>query len=142
MPGVVTDTQYEADGQTAFIAYQNGVTTAFAYDPDRRWLDEIETGNSGGLLQRLTYTRDAARPHHGRRFLPRRRGLDLRLRHPRPADHGDQLSPGTLTQSFTYALNGNMLSNSALGAYTYPAATAARPHAVLTAGPANLQLRR
>ena len=79
------------------------------------------------------------RPHHRRRFLAPRRGLDLRLRHARPAGHRRPTSArGTLTQNFTYALNGNMLSNSALGAYTYPAdPDDPRPHAALAAGPRN-----
>ncbi len=39
------------------------------------------------------------------------------------------LDDATLTQSFTYDEAGNMTYNSALGSYSYPAATAPRPHA-------------
>ncbi len=55
----------------------------------------------------------------------------------------DNADDNALDQSFTYALNGNMLSlrqaqgrlNSALGSTTYPASpTDPRPHAQLTAG--------
>ena len=40
----------------------------------------------------------------------------------------------TLDQSFTYALNGNMLTNSKLGSYSYGPPTLPRPHAPLVAG--------
>ncbi len=39
------------------------------------------------------------------------------------------LDDATLTQSFTYDEAGNTTYNSALGTYSYPAATAPRPHA-------------
>jgi hypothetical protein len=55
---MVRSTAYEADGQTAEIAYPNGVTTSFLHDPHRRWLDRITTtGPNGGILQRLIYDR-------------------------------------------------------------------------------------
>jgi len=38
------------------------------------------------------------------------------------------------SRSYTYAMNGNMTSNSVLGTLTYPAATALRPHTPLTIG--------
>ena len=40
-----------------------------------------------------------------------------------------------LDQSFTYALNGNILSNSKLGSYSYGPPTLPRPDAPLIAGP-------
>lgn len=60
VPGVVASTTYEADGQTASIRYPNGVTTTFAYDPRRRWLDRVEHRSAAETLMRLDYTRDQA----------------------------------------------------------------------------------
>ena len=135
-PGVVTGTLYEADGQTAFLAYQNGVSTAFTYDPYRAGWTRSRPATAAACCS----TRDAI----GRIAAvdSSRAGEDWTYTY----DTLDRLitatntSPGTLTQSFTYALNGNMLSNSALGAYTYPAATAAACAAHRR--PARLQLRQ
>nr|MCC5641177.1 RHS repeat-associated core domain-containing protein [Nostoc sp. CHAB 5844] len=41
----------------------------------------------------------------------------------------------SLSQNFSYDISGRMLSNSRVGAYSYPASGAARPHAVTQAGP-------
>jgi YD repeat-containing protein len=60
VPGIVTSTAYAADGQTLVVAYPNGVTTTFAYDPERRWVESILTENAGGTLQQLDYLHDVA----------------------------------------------------------------------------------
>ena len=87
------------------------------------------------MLARLIYTRDG-------------KGRVTGITSNRPADSwvygydgfdqllsADNADPaGLLDQSFSYALNGNMRSNSKLGTYAYPAALADRPHAPTRAG--------
>jgi uncharacterized protein RhaS with RHS repeats len=48
----------------------------------------------------------------------------------------DNIGDATLDQTFVYdqSGNGNLTSQTGLGAYTYPLATVARPHAPLSAG--------
>ncbi len=48
----------------------------------------------------------------------------------------DRADVAGIEKTFTYDAsgNGNMLSQTGIGAYAYPAATAARPHGVLLAG--------
>ena len=61
VPGIITAQTYETDGQTKFIQYANGTTTAFTYSPTRRWVTGILTKDiSGKVLSNALYTRDAA----------------------------------------------------------------------------------
>jgi len=48
----------------------------------------------------------------------------------------DNLGDNTMDQTFTWSISGNMTSNSVLGTYSYPAPTAARPHAPTSVGSA------
>jgi YD repeat-containing protein len=85
--------------------------------------DLSSTGASDDLASARGPARDSRRqPRPDRpRLGPRVDAADRLL----GADNTD----GALGQSFTYDAAGNMLSNSLLGAYAYPAPTAARPHA-------------
>jgi hypothetical protein len=140
VPGLVTDTQYEADGQTSSISYANGVSTAFAYSPERRWLNVIETrgpvdaSGSGPLLQSLAYSRDDLGRISGVASNRARESWSYGYDTLDQLILADNLTDNALDQSFTYAANGNMLSNSVLGSFTYPPFNAPRPHAALTAG--------
>lgn len=131
IPGHITGIDYEADNQTRKIAYANGVVTEFFYSPQRRWLTRITTTlpNGAKLLDNV-YTRDLA----GR--ISRIDGLT-------PADSwvytynsldwllsADNLGDRSLSETYTYASNGNLLTRSRLtGAFTYPSGSAARAHA-------------
>ena len=131
VPGYVTDTLYEPDGQTRSIAYANGVTTSFTYSPQRRWLTGFETKQANGtVLLKGSYARDNA-------------GRILSIDGPGLADdwvytydHLDQLltadnaGDNALDETFVYSTTGNLISRTRLGqAFTYPAATDPRPHA-------------
>lgn len=61
VPGYVTSTQYEADGQTKSITYANGVTTDFEYSSTRRSLTRVATTlpNTNKLIDYI-HTRDDA----------------------------------------------------------------------------------
>ena len=130
LPGLIDDIVYNAAGQALAVDYTNGVRSAFWYHPSRGWVSRIDhLGPTGGVLQRLIYTRDG-------------KGRITAVTSNRPADSwvysyddfdqllsADNAGPaGLLDQSFSYALNGNLLSNSKLGTYAYPVA-ARRPAA-------------
>jgi RHS repeat-associated protein len=55
----VKQISYDEFGQRVYIKYGNDIETRYTYDPYRRWLDNIHTGNSlGGTLQNMHYTFD------------------------------------------------------------------------------------
>lgn len=131
IPGYIKRIDYEADGQTKEIAYQNGTVTMFSYHPSRRWLTKVETvkrvGDVDTNLFRNTYSRDKTGRITKRATEP---GADLTYTY----DEYGQLiaetgASSTDSETFTYAANGNMTSRSRVGSYAYPSATAARPHA-------------
>jgi YD repeat-containing protein len=134
VPGIVTATSFEADGQTSSITYANGVTTSFLYDPGRRWLDQVETGNSAGTLLLLDYLRD----YLGRISSVTSNRVNQNWTYTYDdldrLTFADNLNDNLRDQTFGFDAAGNMVSNSALGTYTYPTPGTARPHAQLTAG--------
>ncbi|WP_275789083.1 RHS repeat-associated core domain-containing protein [Pararhizobium gei] len=134
---------YEADGQTASIAYSNGYETLFTYDPQRRWLTKIVTqkdpGNGDPIseLLRSAYVRDRT----GRILSINGLGTpndwvytyDGFGRIASAVNAGDPA--GVYSETFTYAANDNLLSRSRLtGSFVYPAASAAHPHAPVSLG--------
>ncbi|MCX7747822.1 MAG: hypothetical protein N2645_13180 [Clostridia bacterium] len=51
--------RYDEFGQRVYIDYSNGTDTKYTYDPYRRWLHSIESGNSFGVkFQDTTYSFD------------------------------------------------------------------------------------
>jgi len=146
LAGAVNNVTYNPRGQVTAIDYANGVTTTNNYFDQRGWLSAINISgwNGAGVPapgnvaanDNITYTRDAA----GR--------ISRMARSTGPEDWSyaydeiDQLlsatnaKTGGSTQSFTYDKAGNMLSNSLVGAYTYPGQYwgSKRPHAVSVAG--------
>jgi RHS repeat-associated protein len=55
----VKQISYDEFGQRVYIKYGNDIETRYTYDPCRRWLENINTGNSlGGTLQNMHYTFD------------------------------------------------------------------------------------
>jgi RHS repeat-associated protein len=130
IPDLVTATTYNARGQVKTITFQNGVTTTYTYNDARGWLMGLVTARGGTNLQSLTYTRDAtgkitaiASPNTGESWTYTYDDLDRLIA---AANAG---AP-QLSQSFTYSIDGNILSATNIGTYTYPAPGSARPHAV------------
>ncbi|MBD0417579.1 toxin TcdB middle/N-terminal domain-containing protein, partial [Oryzicola mucosus] len=131
IPGYCSGLSYEADGQTRSISYANGVKTTFAYSPTRRWLTQVTTakGTATPLLDN-SYTRDLtgrikeiAALSSGESW---KYTYDTAGRLTRAGNVGNN----SLDEDFVYAANDNLLSRSRVaGAYVYPSATAARPHA-------------
>jgi YD repeat-containing protein len=118
--GHIVSTSYNGRGQTTAIAYGNGVATSFTYDAARGWVTRIATASGAVTLSDLSYARAAT----GRvasitqsvsslasdSWIYAYNDLDRLL----VADNqGDDL----LDQSWSYDLAGNMLTNSAVGAY-------------------------
>ncbi|MGX5830928.1 RHS repeat-associated core domain-containing protein [Mesorhizobium sp. 43Arga] len=134
-PGFITSTIYEADGQTKEITYANGVKTSFTYSPTRRWVTRITTSKGATVLLDEQYARD----NLGR--ITGTTGLTAAGSWTYGYDNADRLTSSTnlgntsLSESFVYAANDNMLSRTRVaGTYVYPAASAARPHAPISVG--------
>lgn len=131
IPDLITETQYNAAGQVVHIAYDNGVETDNTFDAARGWLMAVDTFNTGGSLQSVTYTRDLAG-----RVLTRIVAGPTAENWTYTYDGLDRLlsaanaSDGSTSRTFTYDDAGNMLTNSGVGTYTYPAPGQQRPHAV------------
>ncbi|PDT00522.1 hypothetical protein CO666_29945, partial [Rhizobium chutanense] len=134
IPGLIDSTSYEADGQTKLITYINGVTTSFSYSPTRRWLDRVTTAKGTTVLMDNQYSRDKL----GR--IKTITGLTANdnwtytyddLSRLTGADNGGD---NTLDETYSYDSNHNLLSRTRVGTYTYPAATAVRPHAATQIG--------
>ena len=135
--GLVNDISYTARGQAASIGYFNGVTSTYGYDANRGWLNSLTHSSAGTTHLELTYTRNlagrisaitaAGRPAESYTYTYN--PLDELL----TADRADVVG---IEKTFTYEAsgNGNMLSQTGIGTYTYPAATAPRPHGVTSAG--------
>jgi RHS repeat-associated protein len=130
VPGLVTSILYDALGQVTSFVRTNGVATTYGYSPQRTWLLTLDTVKGGTIVQDLTWSRDGAGrilgvASHlaGESWTYAYDGLDRLLT-------ATNASTPALTQSFTYDSVGNMTFNSAIGAYSYPAAGTARPHGV------------
>ncbi|WP_237155615.1 RHS repeat-associated core domain-containing protein, partial [Oryzibacter oryziterrae] len=136
VPGLISSIAYEADGQTDTVAYANGVTTNFSYDPKRRWVASIITAKGTTTLRKVDYTRDDA----GRVLTQAVTGEPDSWSY--TYDALDRLTSASNTVStaanedrnYGYDDAGNMIAQSYVGRYVYPApsATATRPHAVTT----------
>lgn len=132
IPGYIKATTYEPDGQTASITYENDVTTTFTYSPTRRWLIRVDTkAEDGTNIVWTTFTRDKT----GRiTRQPTDPGNDVGYTYDAFGRLTSTSAGASQSRTYTYAMNGNMTSNSVLGTLTYPAATAVRPHTLLTIG--------
>jgi len=133
IPGYITSTSYEADGQTREITYANGVKTTFTYSPTRRWLTRVRTVNAASTpLMDNTYTRDLAGRITAISGLTPSEGWTYSYNALDWLMSADNAGTASLDETFSYSVSGNLLSRSR-GAYvfTYPAGTATRPHAPL-----------
>ncbi|MBK5571668.1 RHS repeat-associated core domain-containing protein, partial [Ensifer sp. SSB1] len=137
IPGYITATSYEADGQTKSISYANGVVTTFSYSPQRRWLDRVTTAKGGTVLMDNQYGRDltgkiktitAATANDNWVYDYDPRGRLTKAENP----------GGSLGETFTYADNGNLTFRTRIGNYVYPAGNGVRPHAPTTIGSATI----
>jgi RHS repeat-associated protein len=130
VPGLITATSYDARGNPTNVNRANRAVSVLGYSPPRGWLTSLTTTVGATTLQDLSYARDT----HGRinGVTSSQPGESWNYGY----DDMDRLLTATnttdslLTQSFTYDRTDNMTSNSAIGAYSYPAPGSPRPHAV------------
>ncbi|WP_217568752.1 RHS repeat-associated core domain-containing protein [Mesorhizobium sp. GbtcB19] len=133
--GFITSTLYEADGQTKEINYANGVKTAFTYSPTRRWVARVTTSRGATILLDDQYARDNLGRITGTTGLTASDSWTYGYDNADRLTSSDNLGDNTLDETFVYAANDNMTSRSRVaGTYTYPAATAPRPHAPTSVG--------
>ncbi|MGH6882909.1 MAG: hypothetical protein ACREFM_18450, partial [Hypericibacter sp.] len=130
IPGIVTAITYDAAGQVLTFQRTNGANTTYGYSTTRNWLTSVVTTAGATTIQNLVYARDAAgrisgvtSPLAGESWTYGYDDMDRLL-------SATNTTTPALTQSWTYDTVGNMLTNSAVGTYTYPAPGSARPHAV------------
>jgi RHS repeat-associated protein len=138
IPGYIIGASYEPDGQTRSITYANGVTTTFTYFP-RDWLSQVTTKTTATTYLSNQYTRD----HLGR--ITKITGLTSADSWSAYVydDLGQLLTAtnagnSSLSETYTYSPTRNLLSRTKMGAYVYPAGTAARPHAATAIGARSL----
>jgi RHS repeat-associated protein len=135
IPGVLSNIQYNAHGQSKVVTYANGVTSTFAYNDARGWLNGITHANGTGPLMAFSYTRAptgrinavASATNPSESWTYTYDDLDRLLA---AANTGTP----AYNQTFSYDIANNITYNSAVGSYTYPLAGSPRPHAPLTAG--------
>lgn len=116
---------YDPAGRLLTATFPNGVTERFTYNRSRETLLTAEVSNANSTLYQASYTYDAAtRVTAMRSTTHSLSNLDYQY------DALNRLTrvSGGQTQSLSYDTNGNILSNSLLGNYTY--GDAAHPHAV------------
>lgn len=149
IPNHIEAIEYGPDDQTKSITYVGpngtGATTEFTHSPTRRWLNNLTTRNAAGsIILSSTYTRDLAgritaidggaagdpSTAHDWTYVYNKHDRLL------SATNG---SVAALSESFTYQPNGNLVSRTRLaGSFTYPAASADRPHAPTKLGAATI----
>lgn len=118
----------DTDVQWGMLGRYSGVTATFTYNDARGWLTGVSVSDGFTTLLAITYSRDA-------------KGRILSIASSRPEDNWlysyddlDRLLSATntgntsLSQTFTYDSIGNMLTNSQVGTYVYPAPGSPRPH--------------
>ena len=123
---------YNAPGSVLVFTRTNGAVTTYGYHATRFWLMTIDTVAGGTTLQDMDYTRgvtgriNGVTSHlTGESWTYGYNDLDW-------LTSATNTTNGALTQTFTYDAVGNMLTNSAIGTYTYPTPGSPRPHAVIS----------
>lgn len=119
-----------AVGQTTREAFGNGVTTSSGYDPERGWVQTIQTG-SGAAIQNLKYTFNQLGSLWKREDL--RQGLAETFLYDALNRLTNAAIAGRTPKNYSYDRLGNLTSKSDVGGYTYGGAGRG-PHAVATAG--------
>jgi RHS repeat-associated protein len=147
--GLSQSTEYEANGTTRKIVYAKGTTTivdgaytTFEYSSTRDWLNRIITWTPDGATMLLyeSYARNPAgqittlnAANNSNDWTYTYDYLDRLVR----AESGN----ANLTEDFTYAANGNLLSRAKASgtlSFSYPSGTSIRPHAPTSVGGANV----
>ncbi|MFH1018127.1 MAG: FG-GAP-like repeat-containing protein [Pseudomonadota bacterium] len=136
IPGIVTSAQYDVVGRNTQLVYSDRYATTITrqYSPTRDWLYWISSANSIGTInQYLMYMyRPDARVQYVLSNLPTQK-WHLVYDDLSQVTQAQNLGNSAYTQSFTYGINGNMLTNSNFPGYAY-AYDSTQPHAVDSIG--------
>ncbi|KQU79355.1 hypothetical protein ASD00_36535 [Ensifer sp. Root31] len=134
IPGSITATSYEADGQTKSVSYANGVTTTFSYSPQRRWLTRATTAKGATVLMDNQYTRDLTGKIKTIKGVTANDNWTYGYDETGRLSSADNGGNNALDETYTYADNNNLTFRKRIGNYVYPAGNAVRPHAATTIG--------
>jgi len=132
IPGVVSAITYNAPGSVLVFTRTNNAVTTYGYHATRFWLMTIDTAAGGTTLQDIDYTRGATGRINGVTSHLTGESWTYGYNDLDWLTSATNTTNGALTQTFTYDSVGNMLTNSAIGTYTYPTPGSARPHAVIS----------
>ncbi|AHK47401.1 YD repeat containing protein (plasmid) [Ensifer adhaerens OV14] len=134
IPGYITATSYEADGQTKSISYANGVTTTFSYSPQRRWLTRVTTAKGATVRSDNQYTRDLTGKIKTIKGVTANDNWTYGYDEIGRLSSADNGGNNALDETYTYTDNNNLTFRKRIGNYVYPAGNAVRPHAATTIG--------
>ena len=132
----ITATRYDARGQAVGVEHGTGTRTVSTYDAARGWLVNRSTTMGAAQLQSLTYSRGptgrieaVTGASAAESWSYSYDTLDRLVR-------ADNQGGDPLDEAYAYDLAGNMVSNSRVGAYAYPAQGpgSVRPHAPVRIG--------
>jgi RHS repeat-associated protein len=141
VPSLVTDTLYDARSQVTSITRANAVNSTYTYSPQRGFLTGVSTVKSSTVLQDYTYGRDARGRITGVTSSQAGEGWTYGYDDKDRLLSADNTTDNSLDQIWTYDTVDNMLTNSLVGTYSYPASGTIRPHGVtgLSGGPLGTQ---
>ncbi|PZQ45426.1 MAG: hypothetical protein DI556_22725, partial [Rhodovulum sulfidophilum] len=121
---------YDAWDNPTTLRYGNGITETRSYSATRGWLTAVEVAKGSDVRLNTRLTRSASG------LITQSNTLNAFGRFNYVYDYAGRVRSSTnfggkpdYTQAFTYDAAGSMRSKTGIGAYAYPAATAARPHA-------------
>jgi RHS repeat-associated protein len=127
---------YDARGKIVSRTLGNGLEETFSYDPRRYWLTRIEVRNPAGtLVDEESYSWDARGEIVAKSSTRNaRENWEYRYDDLRRLTRAVNLTDPELTQAFSYDAIGNIVGQTGVGTYVYPASGDARPHAPLSVG--------
>ena len=134
VPGILSSVTYTARDQQAIVTRANSTTTTYGYSTQRGWLTGITTTVGASTILGLTYSRDTHGRINGVTSTPAGASYTYGYDDFDRLLSADNTTDNTFDQTFTYDSVDNMLTNSLVGPYTYPAPGTARPHGVTNAG--------
>jgi RHS repeat-associated protein len=134
IPGVVTTASYDARRNLTVQANPNATSTTRSYSAARGWLNSITTSNGRYNVQQDVYTRNAEGKITQASSPYAYQTVSYTYDEMHRMTSATNATSSSQSLTVTYDLLGDITATSSLGAYAYPAAGQARPHAVTQAG--------
>ena len=124
----MTNTTYNPAGQITRRDFGNGTYVAYSYNA-QGWLMSVYLFNAQNVeLFHVLYTRDAAGRITTYNSSQAGQSYDYEYDYAGRLLFAHTMGTTDAAMAYTYDAGGNMRSNSEVGAYTYPASLAPRPH--------------